>query len=317
MKIIKFGGTAFQTPKLVNNVVNLIAKEDKPLIVVVSAIGRKGFPFATDTLIESIKEKYFTDVEMDRLLSMGEIYSSLFLSNQLNKNNIKSYALSYLENGIELDEINKKVLCLNDLEYKKHFKNYDVIVVPGFIGSSPLKEVVTMGRGTSDLSAVLLAVLFKVDKVTLYKEVDGIYPTLFMNLSKINAYENLSYDEVLALIRIGFEPVNKSAIEEAQKENISIEIKNFIENGNKTIISKASSKNKIIGFNVENNLIKIATFYIDEIKKELFELLKLYHIYVKEDAEEVNFFSFKVNASQILMVRQIILEKYFFDMKRK
>ena len=57
MKIIKFGGTAFQTPKLVENACEIINLESKPLVVVVSAIGRKGFPFATDTLIESIKDK--------------------------------------------------------------------------------------------------------------------------------------------------------------------------------------------------------------------------------------------------------------------
>ena len=35
-----------------------------------SAIGRKGFPFATDTLIDSIKESYLSKKEMDRLNSL-------------------------------------------------------------------------------------------------------------------------------------------------------------------------------------------------------------------------------------------------------
>lgn len=315
MKIIKFGGTAFQTPKLVNNVLDIIKKEEKPLIVVVSAIGRKGFPFATDTLIESIKEQHLSDKEMDRLLSMGEIYSSLFLSNYLNKNKVKSYSLSYLENGIEVDE-KGNLISLNDEYFIKYFKGNDVLVVPGFIASDQNKEVVTMGRGTSDFTAVLLGELFKEKKVILYKEVDGIYPTLFVNLLRIKPYTNLSYKEILSLVDIGYSPVNKKAIEEAQRENIEIEIKNFIENDSKTLISNIESKNKVIGFNVDNNLIKIATFYKEEIKKELFDLLKLYHIYIKEDLEGENFFSFKINTSQILLFRQIMLEKYFLDMKK-
>lgn len=315
MKIIKFGGTAFQTPKLVNNVLDIIKKEEKPLIVVVSAIGRKGFPFATDTLIESIKEQHLSNKEMDRLLSMGEIYSSLFLSNYLNKNEVKAYSLSYLENGIEVDE-KGNLISLNDEYFTKYFKENDVLVVPGFIASDQNKEVVTMGRGTSDFTAVLLGELFKEKKVILYKEVDGIYPTLFVNLLRIKPYTNLSYKEVLSLVDIGYSPVNKKAIEEAQRENIEIEIKNFIENDSKTLISNIESKNKVIGFNVDNNLIKIATFYKEEIKKELFDLLKLYHIYIKEDLEGENFFSFKINTSQILLFRQIMLEKYFLDMKK-
>ena len=83
MKISKFGGTAFQTPKLVDNVCSVIEREEKPLLVVASAIGRKGFPFATDTLIDSIKESYLSKKEMDRLLSLGEIYSTIFLTNYL------------------------------------------------------------------------------------------------------------------------------------------------------------------------------------------------------------------------------------------
>ena len=315
MKIIKFGGTAFQTPKLVNNVYNIIKKEEKPLIVVVSAIGRKGFPFATDTLMESIKEQYFSNKEMNRLLSMGETYSSLFMSNYLNKNEVKAYSLSYLENGIEVDE-NGNLISLNDEFYKKYFKENDVLVVPGFIASDKNNEVVTMGRGTSDLTAILLGELFKEKKVTLYKELDGIYPTLFVNLSRIKPYNNLSYKEILALIDIGYFPINKKAIEEAQREKIEIEIKNFIENDNRTLISNIDSKNRVIGFNVDNNLVKVATFYKEEIKKELFDLLKLYHIYIKEDLEGENFFSFKINTSQILLFRQIILEKYFLEMKK-
>lgn len=315
MKIIKFGGTAFQTPKLVNNVLDIIKKEEKPLIVVVSAIGRKGFPFATDTLIESIKEQHLSNKEMDRLLSMGEIYSSLFLSNYLNKNEVKAYSLSYLENGIEVDE-KGNLISLNDEYFIKYFKENDVLVVPGFIASDQNKEVFTMGRGTSDFTAVLLGELFKEKKVILYKEVDGIYPTLFVNLLRIKPYTNLSYKEVLSLVDIGYSPVNKKAIEEAQRENIEIEIKNFIENDSKTLISNIESKNKVIGFNVDNNWIKIATFYKEEIKKELFDLLKLYHIYIKEDLEGENFFSFKINTSQILLFRQIMLEKYFLDMKK-
>lgn len=316
MKIVKFGGTALQTPKLVNNVCSILDKEKENMIVVVSAIGRKGFPFATDTLIDSIKEQYFTNKEMDRLLSIGETFSTLFLSNFLNMNSVKSYALSYIECGIEVDE-KGNVICLNNEHYLKYFNDYRVLIVPGFIASNINNEVVTMGRGSSDLTAILLAKLFKEKRVVLYKDVDGIYPTLFINLLKINPYSYLSYDEVLSLIKIGYSPVNQKAIEEAKKENIEIEVKNFLLNDFKTIVSNKKSSNKIIGFNVENNLIKVATFYVQEIKKELYDLLKLYHIYVKEDEEGTDYFSFKINSSQILMFRQIMLEKYFFDMKNR
>jgi hypothetical protein len=51
-------------------------------------------------------------------------------------------------------------------------------------------------------------------------------------------------------------------------------------------------------------------------KNELFNKLKEFHIYVKEDEIGPNYFSFKLNASQVLMVRQVLLKHYFNDMIR-
>lgn len=316
MKVIKFGGTAFQTPKLVDNVCSIIEREEKPLLVVASAIGRKGFPFATDTLIDSIKENYLSDKEMDRLLSLGEIYSTLFLSNALKRRKIKAYAMSYLETGIECNENYSEgnILCIDNENYRVFSEKYDVLVVPGFIGFTKNNEVITLGRGTSDLSCVELARVNKLDEIILYKEVDGIYPTMFINLVKIKPFEFMSYDEVLSLIEIGFSPINKKAILEAKESNIKIIVKNFILNDRKTIISNRKSNNKVIGFNVINNKVIISTFYIEEVEKELFELLKTSHIYIKDVEENGSSFSFKINGSQLLLVRQIILKRYFIDM---
>lgn len=318
MKIIKFGGTAFQTPKLVENACEIINLESKPLVVVVSAIGRKGFPFATDTLIESIKDKKISDKEFSRLLGLGEIYSTLFFSNELLKRKINSYALSYLELGIDSNDeyLDAKVLCTDSKNIEFFSKKHDVLIVPGFIGKTKENEITTLGRGTSDLTAVLLAKVLKENEIILYKDIDGIYPTMYINLSKIEPYKYISYDEVLALINIGYSPINKKAIEEAKLDNILIKIKNLIYSSRQTIVSDKSSQNRIIGFNVDNNKIMVATLYVDEIKNELFNKLKEFHIYVKEDEIGPNYFSFKLNASQVLMVRQVLLKHYFNDMIR-
>lgn len=319
MKVIKFGGTAFQTPKLVDNVCKIIKEIEKPVIVVVSAIGRRGFPFATDTLIDSIRDNHLSDKEYDRLLGLGEIYSSIFLSNSLNRCGINAYALSYLETGIECNDnyFDGKVLSVDNEKIGLFSKKHDVLVVPGFIGFTRENEVITLGRGTSDLTAVELAVVNKIEEVVLYKDVAGIYPTLFINLVKINPYENLSYQEVLALIEIGFSPINKKAILEAEKEDVVIHVKNFYGGGQGTIISKDDSKRKIIGFNVDNNKVLIACLSVDKVKDELEKLLREQHVYIKEDEYSDMYFSFRVNTSQLLLVRQILLKNYFFDMLKQ
>jgi bifunctional aspartokinase / homoserine dehydrogenase 1 len=49
-----------------------------------------------------------------------------------------------------------------------------VAIMPGFLGSGPDGEVVTLGRGGSDFSAAILARSVHARAVTLFKEVDGL-----------------------------------------------------------------------------------------------------------------------------------------------
>lgn len=318
MNIIKFGGGALKTPKLVQNAIGIIKNYKSEVLVVVSAIGRKGFPYATDTLIDSLKEHYLSIKEEDRLLSLGEIYSSIFLSNCLNKEGIKAYACSYLELGFECDDSfnNGNILNVNEDKIKELFKRYRVLIIPGFIGKTKDNEVITLGRGTSDFSATRLAHVFQEKTVYLYKDVDGVYPTMFINMIRMKAYDFLSYDEMLSLIDIDFNIVNKKAIIDAKKNDIEVMIINYLTHFEGTKISSKASGRKIIGFNVQHNEVKIASLKVNEAKEEVDILLKSHHIYAKEEEIFDTYFSLKIVTSQLLLVRQLLLNNYFQDLIR-
>lgn len=314
MQIIKFGGNALQTQVLLENAVGIITSLKKPLIVVVSAIGRKGFPFATDTLIDSLKERKISDKEFDRLLALGEIYASIYLSNACNKNNIKAYALSYHEVGINCD--NKygdgRVDSLCNNEIIELFKEYDVIIVPGFIGASKENEVITLGRNSSDYSAILFASIFKEDKVILYKDVNGIYPTSINSINmKLSPYKNISYDEVKSLYDIGFNVVCQKAIEEAKKNNIKILISNYLTKQEGTCISNVGCNKKILGFNINYDEVKISTLNPELLINELDVMFKMNHIFRKEMEIKSNHIIFKISPNQSVIIKQVLLKYYF------
>lgn len=319
MKIIKLGGTALQTPTLVNNAIKIIKNFDEQLLVVLSAIGRKGFPYATDTLIDSIKEKFISSKEMDRLLSIGEIYSTIFLSNELNKNDVKAYSLSYRELGILCDNnyLDGNVIGVKNDKIKSLLSKNQVLLIPGFIASSSEKEVITLGRSSSDYSAVLLASIFNEKEVILYKDVDGIYPTIQYPMTKLINYSILSFDEAILLCDIGYNIVNKKALVEAKKNSINIIIKNYIENDKYTLISSEGSNKKIVGFNIEHNTYFIATLNGEEVLKELNDIFLKHHIFVKNIIYERNVITFNFIASQGLLIRQLILLNFFKEMMKK
>src|SRR5690625_4259710 len=102
--IQKFGGTSFQNKKNIDNVDAHIKKalvNDCKLVVVVSALGRKPDPYATDTLLDLVDypANYNSKRELDLLMSCGEVISSIVLSNELQKNHIRATALTGAQAG--------------------------------------------------------------------------------------------------------------------------------------------------------------------------------------------------------------------------
>src|SRR3712207_4568179 len=92
MKILvqKFGGTSVSTKEkrklVVKKVLNAINSGYKP-VVVVSAMGRKGEPYATDSLLGLLTDSFRENnlLATDLLMSCGEVISSVVMSNELSK----------------------------------------------------------------------------------------------------------------------------------------------------------------------------------------------------------------------------------------
>ena len=110
MKIIvqKFGGTSVASEEAriaVKDKVQQAIRNGFAPVVVVSAMGRKGAPYATDTLIDMLKETNLSvNVrEMDMLMCCGEIISSCVMAATLQKFGINAMALTGGQAGIITD----------------------------------------------------------------------------------------------------------------------------------------------------------------------------------------------------------------------
>src|SRR5699024_11114357 len=105
----KFGGTSVQSVEHRKNVINHIqgalANHDK-VIVVVSALGRKPDPYATDSLLDLVDypESSNSEREIDLLVSCGETISAVVLSSELQKQQISSVALTGAQAGFVTDD---------------------------------------------------------------------------------------------------------------------------------------------------------------------------------------------------------------------
>lgn len=111
MKIIvqKFGGTSVSTPERRSFVVQKVSsaiKEGYSPIVVVSAMGRAGEPYATDTLLSLIDNdfKETNKRASDLLMCCGEIISTVIMSNELKRAKIAAIPVTGGQAGIITDD---------------------------------------------------------------------------------------------------------------------------------------------------------------------------------------------------------------------
>src|SRR5665647_491142 len=183
MKILvqKFGGTSVSTEekrKLVAcKVINAKAQGFLP-VVVVSAMGRKGEPYATDTLLSLVNDnlKVMNPLAVDLLMSCGETISTVIMCNELNKNGIDSVPLTGGQAGIITDSnyTNAAILNVDTHKILEILEKGKTPVVAGFQGMDEKGYVTTIGRGGSDVTAAMLGAALNATETQIYTDVDGI-----------------------------------------------------------------------------------------------------------------------------------------------
>lgn len=177
--ILKFGGTSIRDhegfEKAFRHVKKALYGENK-VICVVSAMGRAGDAYATDTLRQLIR-RYVTKREQDRLISVGETISSVVFADFLIHKGLRAISLATHEIGIITDHAftDANIIAFHDTHIRHYLTAYDVLVVPGFQGLTEYGDVTTLGRGGSDTTAIVLGVHLNAKEIRIISDVDGIY----------------------------------------------------------------------------------------------------------------------------------------------
>lgn len=246
MKIIiqKFGGTSVASPALRDEVVKRVreAREKgyRP-VVVVSAMGRKGDPYATDTLRSLVVEPYGCDSlrDLDLLMCCGEVISAVVMAAQLCANGIPSLALTGGQAGLITDGNygEAQVIEFRPERLLAHLRNDEVAVVAGFQGITREGEINTLGRGGSDTTAVILGAGLGAEKVEIYTDVNGIMTADPKLVEDARIIDHLTYNEVCQLAYEGAKVIHPRAVEVAMQHNVCVVVKHLKEPEAGTIIS--------------------------------------------------------------------------------
>lgn len=240
----KFGGTSVQTEENRQHVIRHIKAalmEEYKLVVVVSALGRKPDPYATDSLLDLIQfpAQFNSNQETDLLLSCGEIISSVVLSNELQKNHIRSVAMTGALAGIltNNDFTNAKIKEVKPERILEALQDFDVIVVAGFQGQTENGHVTTLGRGGSDTSAASLGVALKAEYIDIFTDVNGIMTADPRIVEKARPLDVVTYTEICNMAYQGAKVIHPRAVEIAMQGQIPLRVRSTYLNDYGTLIT--------------------------------------------------------------------------------
>ena len=275
MKILvqKFGGTSVSTHErrllVIKKVMNAISNGYCP-IVVVSAMGRKGEPYATDSLLSLISEEFknVNHLASDLLMSCGEIISTVVMCDEMQKHSINAVPLTGGQAGIITDNNfnNASIKTVNTKNILELVSQNKVPIVAGFQGISEDGFITTIGRGGSDVTGALLGVALNAEGIEIYTDVDGIMtadPRIVDNPSLI---KQISYNEVFQFADQGAKVIHPRAVEIAMKGNIPLIIKNTLSECEGTVIGMEgydNSSSLITGITHMNNRVQVKVLIED------------------------------------------------------
>nr|WEY79968.1 aspartate kinase [Bacillus velezensis] len=262
MKIIvqKFGGTSVKDDKgrkLALAHIKDAISEGYKVVVVVSAMGRKGDPYATDSLIGLLygSQSDISPREQDMLLSCGETISSVVFSSMLKENGIKAAALTGAQAGFltNAQHTDAKIIEMKTERLFAALASHDAVVVAGFQGATEKGDTTTIGRGGSDTSAAALGAAVDAEFIDIFTDVEGVMTADPRIVENAKPLPNVTYTEICNLAYQGAKVIHPRAVEIAMQAKVPIRVRSTYSKDKGTLVTSHHSSN--IGSDVFERLI--------------------------------------------------------------
>ena len=173
----KYGGSSVATTEHINAVAERIKRAHGSglgLVVTVSAMGKQ-----TDRLLRLAGEvsRDPSPREIDQLLSTGELQSVALLAMALHDRGVAATSLTGPQAGMKITgRYGSGVISgIQPDRLRGLLDEGQVAIVAGFQGVNALGDIMTLGRGGSDTTAVALAAALGAERCEIFTDVDGVY----------------------------------------------------------------------------------------------------------------------------------------------
>lgn len=247
MKVIvqKFGGTSVQSVAHRERVAELVRRAQqlgyRP-VVVVSAMGRRGEPYATDTLLSLVEPAALAPAQLDALLACGEVIAASVVASCLVQHGIAATPITGGEAGIITDDNHgqARILEIDPGPVTALLAAEQVPVVAGFQGRTQAGRITTLGRGGSDTTAAALGAALKAEVVDIYTDVEGLMTADPRIVADAHHVPTADYDEVLQMANLGARVMHPRAVEIARQFSLPLRIRSTFSDTDGTLVGAAT-----------------------------------------------------------------------------
>ncbi len=194
------------------------------VVVVVSAMGK-----FTDELLRMADAVSATRPprELDMLLTAGERISMALVSMALADLGVEAASFTGSQAGIitDTDHTRAKILEMRPERIREALEVGQVAVVAGFQGVSTERDITTLGRGGSDVTAVALAAALGADVCEIYTDVTGVFSADPRVAPRARRLSRVSFDEMMEIAATGGRVLMLRSVEFARRHGVPLVVR--------------------------------------------------------------------------------------------
>ena len=238
----KYGGSSVADAEHIRSVARRVAQTRRAgfdVVVIVSAMGQ-----TTDEFIRLAREMSPNEHprEMDMLLTAGERISMALLAMAIRDLGLEAVSLTGSQAGILTDTVHGRaeIQDVRAFRVREHLDQGHVVIVAGFQGvSASSKEITTLGRGGSDVTAVAMASYLQA-ACEVYKDVDGVFTADPRVVPGARLLAEVSFEEMAELAEAGAQVLARRSVEYGRRLAVPLHVRSSFHEGEGTWIREGA-----------------------------------------------------------------------------
>jgi aspartate kinase len=235
----KYGGSSVDSAERIKKVAERIVETrnaGNEVVVVVSAMGD-----TSDELLalagEVSSEPH--QRELDMLLTAGERISNALVAMAVHALGVDARSFTGSQAGVITTGAHgrARIIDVTPSRVRDALDQGAVALVAGFQGvAQDTKDVTTLGRGGSDITAVALAAALRADVCEIYTDVDGVYsadPRIVSNARKL---DTITHEEMLEMAASGAKVLMQRCVEYARRNRVAVHVRSSYSHNRGTMV---------------------------------------------------------------------------------